>query len=740
MGSMRPGRIRSRRSFLVTSGALAAAAVTGAIVAACERSASPASVGTSAPAAGSATYPIRPPAVPLAVRGPYLSTWLPGTELPGTWPAFWTGRQTGTAGIVRIDGICHVFAGAPSVAPGTAARATGAGGSGGPLRQSLLEVTPTRSRFSLEGSGIRLTVEFLSPVEPGNLRAQAIPMSYVLVTASSIDHQPHDVQIYMDISGEWASGSSRQPIGWASTLVRSPAGNLRAWTAYPSRPEPFAEQNQFAAWGTVIWATHQGSGLTFQAGPDATVRGQFVRHGRLAGGDDAGHQVSDDYRPVLAFAMDAGRVAAAPVTVPLFIGQVRTPALRYLGQALQPLWTRYFPTWREMLGFFAADVTRARRAANVLDSQITAAAKAAGGEAYAGLCALALRQAYGGTELVAGPGGKPWAFLKEISSDGNVSTVDVIYPASPVWLYADPGYLGMLLQPLLAYAEGGGWPEPYAEHDLGKAYPDAAGHDNGVEENMPVEECGNMLIMAAAYLKRQPETAAAFISAHYRILKKWAGYLASALPDPGYQNQTDDFAGHIAHSVNLALKGIIGIAAMGQIAEIAGNVTDRTHYADLAHRYMSFWLAHAGDPDRQHLDLTYSGRDGGDGTWGTLYNAYADRLLGTRLVPSAVRGEQAAWYLRKMRKFGLPLQVPHRYAKTDWEMFTAAWLSDYPVKDELLRRVYSYANTTPSRVPFSDLYDTSTGRRVKFRARPVQGGVFALLALRRPDQAGRHDG
>jgi hypothetical protein len=40
--------------------------------------------------------PARPPAIPLAVKNPYLNVWLPagnnpdGGYLPGTWPTFWT--------------------------------------------------------------------------------------------------------------------------------------------------------------------------------------------------------------------------------------------------------------------------------------------------------------------------------------------------------------------------------------------------------------------------------------------------------------------------------------------------------------------------------------------------------------------------------------------------------------------------------------------------------------------------
>ena len=78
---------------------------------------------------------------------------------------------------------------------------------------------------------------------------------------------------------------------------------------------------------------------------------------------------------------------------------------------------------------------------------------------------MAFRQAYAGTELVS-RNGEPWAFLKEISSDGNMQTIDVTYPATPVFLYADPDYLGLLLAPILDYVENHGYPKVFAPHDL----------------------------------------------------------------------------------------------------------------------------------------------------------------------------------------------------------------------------------------------------------------------------------
>ena len=161
--------------------------------------------------------------------------------------------------------------------------------------------------------------------------------------------------------------------------------------------------------------------------------------------------------------------------------------------------------------------------------------------AYAGLCAISLRQAYGGTELVAGPNGQPWAFLKEISSDGNLSTVDVIYPSMPAFLWTNPLLVRHLLTPLFVYAESGNWPQPFAEHDLGASYPNGGGHNDGGGENMPVEESANMVLMTAAYLKAAASSdASTFVNSHYATLAKWSDYLVANLPDPGLQNQTDD--------------------------------------------------------------------------------------------------------------------------------------------------------------------------------------------------------
>jgi hypothetical protein len=709
----------SRRDLLKYSGtaglsAAALAALPGvASAATASAPGSPVSAGAAQPMVASTFHPIRPPATPLAVRSPYLSTWLTANTLPGTWPTFWTGHVTAMAGLARIDGTTHVFMGNPLIDNAPAFPA---------LVQTDLTVTATQSIFTLTGGGVRLTVTFLSPVEPGDEQRQSMPLSYVSVVATSADGAPHQVSVYLDISGEWVHNDTSTLVDWAADT----SGTLRALSITPADPQVLAENGDMATWGTVVWSTVQRSGLTWQIGQDQVVRQAAASTGKLAGTVDPDQpRAINDRWPVLAFNCDLGAVTTATKPFTVSIGHVRNPALSYLGADLAPLWTSYWPAWTDMVAYFHADYAAAAKRAATLDAKVSSEATAAGGAKYAALCALALRQAYGGTELVL-RNGQPWAFLKEISSDGNVSTVDVTYPGTPAFLYLDPNRLGLLLAPLLDYAENGGWPKQFAQHDLGSSYPNASGHNDGNEEDMPVEESANMLIMSAAYCARVPAaTATAFVTAHYPILKQWADYLVGNALDPGYQNQTDDFTGFIAHSVNLALKGIIGIGAMSKISTLAGIATDAENYLAIARGYIAQWATMAQD-STANLKLAYDQ----PATWSLKYNGYPDALLGLNLIPTKVINEEATWYAAHRNQYGVPLDLRHSYTKADWELWTAAWQRNHKsLSNGLIADVFDFANTTTSRVPFSDWYDTITALQQGFQARPVVGGAFALLTL-----------
>ena len=97
-------------------------------------------------------------------------------------------------------------------------------------------------------------------------------------------------------------------------------------------------------------------------------------------------------------------------------------------------------------------------------------------EAYYSIVALSTRQVMGAYVFAIPPGGgctnltinasEPLMFQKEISSDGNVNTVDVMYPAMPFFLYANPELLKYNLEPLFQNQEGQFYPNGYSMHDL----------------------------------------------------------------------------------------------------------------------------------------------------------------------------------------------------------------------------------------------------------------------------------
>lgn len=411
--------------------------------------------------------------------------------------------------------------------------------------------------------------------------------------------------------------------------------------------------------------------------------------------------------------------------------------------------------------------------ADALDAKIAVDSIKAGGQDYLTLTSLSLRQVFGALQFTGTPD-RPLIFIKEISSNSDIQTVDVIFPAHPALLYLNPALLRYLLDPLFENQESGRYPKTSAIHDLG-TFPVARGYPHGNDEEMPLEECGNMIIMALAYAQRTGDLG--YLAAHYAILRTWAGYLIEEALVPQYQLSTDDFAGKLANQTNLALKGIIALEAMAQISKLLATspssspssliaaavaasrargsslsyADDALQYSSVAASYMTQWqtigaINHRGSGRQRlpHATLSYDDPD----SHGLLYNLFADRLLDTKLVPHEVYDMQARWYPTVALRHGVPLDTRHRYTKADWMMFCAAATMPPPelsgdgrtaeddavalaTRDMFISKMAAWVSETRTHRAMTDLYDAETGDYpgLEFVARPVMGAMFALLSL-----------
>lgn len=393
------------------------------------------------------------------------------------------------------------------------------------------------------------------------------------------------------------------------------------------------------------------------------------------------------------------------------------------GNAMTALWKTAYSSAISAMTAFYNDYTTAVSASSALDDQVATDSSAAGGSNYTTITSLAVRQVFGA--LAPAVGESTYLFMKEISSDGDTNTADVMFPAMPIFLYLNETLIKLLLDPLYLNQESGLYPNSYAEHDLG-VWPNALGYPAGNDEAMPLEECGNMLVMTLAYAQRSGDTA--YLTEHFPKLEQWAGFLVDEALIPADQISTDDFAGSLANQTNLALKGIIALKGMGQISTLVGNDTAATYYNGVADDYLPQWvgfgLNNASSPP--HTMLAYNDPD----SWGLLYNLYADRLLGLDFVSDDIYTIQSNFYPTVADPYGVPLDTRHDWVKSDWEMFAASIASD-STKTLLIDLLAKWINETPETTAYGDLFDGETGgyTGANFKARPVVGGMFALLAL-----------
>jgi hypothetical protein len=387
----------------------------------------------------------RAPAVPLFVQTPYLNTWLCGDRLADEAPKLWNGQVKGMAGMLKIDGKGYRFLGLPT-SPLPA------------LLQDSVRVLPTRTIFEFSQDDVHLRLEFLSPMDPRDLRLLSLPVGLLRAEVSA--EKPHSVQLYFDVTGEWAVGSSDRRITWDGLF------RIR-----PSQPRLFRETYNYPDWGELHWVAVDGA--TSQYGVLDDVRQSFLKGGNPKR-DTRYPRAANDEWPVFAHAWDLGTVTK-PVVRRLVLGHARREVVDFYGNACPAYWTRYYATGSAMMAAVASDFERIRAGAAALDAEVVSRAHAAGGPALACLAALSFRQTFGASELAL-YGERPFYFTKSMDLNGAsaLQSLELIYPASTALLAFNPALLKMQLAPIFEALRRGDWREPQVMPDLG-AYPVASG-------------------------------------------------------------------------------------------------------------------------------------------------------------------------------------------------------------------------------------------------------------------------
>ncbi|KAL1712103.1 DUF1793-domain-containing protein [Schizophyllum commune] len=676
--------------------------------------------------------PINPPALPLAVRTPYLSAWLPqgidgsgsGRALNDEWPTFWRLDETfGWAGFVKVDGEAYSFLGASSVPGASFSKAA----------QTSSKYTSTQTTFTMTAGSVDLTINFLSPIEPDDLVRQSTPFSYMAVSAASNDGASHSVQVYSDISGEWIVGDTTRAANWTTTTTDD--GTI-IHQAQLQEQTPFAEVDDRVLQGSVYYAVKEGGSSTYQTGHDTVVRAQFIDNGSLANTQDTDFRAIRENWPVFAFAHDLGSVSTDPSEPVVFaIGHVRDPVITYIQpdgtmQGRSYYWRRKYGSAVDLITAFLADYPEALPRATAFDAQIRKDAQAISPE-YADIVELSMRQSFGATEITISGSEGAWntsdmlMFIKEISSDGNLNTVDIIMPAWPVFVYTNLDYCKYLLLPLLDYQASGQYPNKYAVHDLGAHYPVADGHNDGKDEPMPIEESGNMIIMLLDYTQRSGDTS--LIDTYSALLDQWGAYLVGNMPFLADQLATTDFAGSLPNQTNLAAKGIIALEAMAVIKEkYQGDEEAARTYHETAASYLATWQEYGISEDGSHLTLEY-----GNHTTDVLaYNLAMDKLLGLNFIPDSVNDMQSAYYANHTAKYGFPIDNRTAYTSAQWMIWTTLSTTT-AVRDQFISALHAWLTSGITQAPFGDRFLDDTGANSGNRGRPVVGGNLALVSGQR---------
>ena len=569
--------------------------------------------------------------------------------------------------------------------------------------QKSVEVKATQTVYNFTCGGIDLSLTFSSPLIMNNLDLLSRPVSYITMKAKANDGKEHDARLYMGVSTGLAVNTLSQTV-IAEKIKMDGFTALKAG----STEQPVLQKkgdDLRIDWGH-LYVTVPNSMNAVQSITSASeYLGAFSK-------TDVGTKTGKQFSLNTVF--DLGKIGSKPKEKMMMVGYDDDYAVQYFNQNLKAWWKKdASSTIENEFRKAALGYPKIMKQCDSTNTRVYGDAIKAGGEAYAKLCVLAYRQSIAAHKLLKSPSGEILFLSKENFSNGSINTVDVTYPSAPLFLMYNPDLLKGMLNGIFYFSESGKWTKPFAAHDLG-TYPLANGQT--YSEDMPVEECGNMIILASAIAKAEGN--AKYAEKHWQTLTTWAEYLSKEGFDPANQLCTDDFAGHLARNANLSVKAIVALGGYAMLAEKLNKKEIAEKYKTMAKEMAVKWaqIDDAGD----HYALTFDNKN----SWSQKYNLVWDKLLGLQLFPSSVYNKEVAYYLTKQNEFGLPLDSRKTYTKSDWIMWTATLANNQKDFESFILPLQKFSQQTPTRVPMSDWHETLDGKQVGFQARSVVGGYF----------------
>jgi hypothetical protein len=566
--------------------------------------------------------------------------------------------------------------------------------------QKSVKINATQTIYEFKCGKVDLQLTFTSPLLINDLDILARPVSYISSKIKSNDGINHKVSLSFSASTDIACNVNSQEIV-ATQYQTDKLTILKAGTTEQAILKKKGDDLRID-WGYMYLAAAQGKNIK-QYISDTAKPFQPNQNTNTVGKKLHLHTL-----------IDMGNSNQTPKEQVIMLGYDDLYAVQYFGKNLKPWWKENPENTMEgeltkAIVDYPTIIEKCKKTNQIIHND----ALKVGGADYAMLCELAYRQAIAAHKLVKSPEGEILFLSKENFSNGSINTVDVTYPSAPLFLAYNPDLLKGMLNGIFYYSESGKWAKPFAAHDLG-TYPLANGQTYG--EDMPVEECGNMIILTAAICKAEGNTD--YAKKHWPTLKIWANYLSKEGFDPAEQLCTDDFAGHLARNINLSAKAIVALEAFTQLAKQMNETELFAKYEPLTRGYVTKWqeMADAGD----HYALTFDKKD----SWSQKYNLVWDKVLNMNYFPKAVLAKEVKYYLSKQNEYGLPLDSRASYTKSDWVVWTSVMANSDADFNALLKPMYHYARNTKSRVPISDWHDTKTGNMVGFQARSVVGGYF----------------